>query len=93
LQGADDLEVALVHLVVLVLPRPVMAAVDRGRGACQREGAASSAAWSGGADAHMAVCAAWRGARVAGLTLSGQLQLYILPIVAHKLANGAHLLA
>ena len=27
LQGADDLEEALVHLVVLVLPRPVMAAV------------------------------------------------------------------
>ena len=33
------------------------------------------------------------GAQVAGLTLSGQLQLHIIPIVAHELANGAHLLA
>ena len=53
LQGADDLEEALVHLVVLVLPRPVMAAVDRGRGACRREGVASSA--------RVNKCAVWRG--------------------------------
>ena len=33
------------------------------------------------------------GARVAGLTLSGKLQLNTIPVVAHELANGAHLLA
>ena len=33
------------------------------------------------------------GARVAGLTLSGKLQLNTIPIVAHELANSAHLLA
>lgn len=33
------------------------------------------------------------GARAAGLTLSGKLQLNSIPVVAHELANGAHLLA
>ena len=61
LQGADDLEETLIHLVVLVLPRPVMAAVDRGRGACRTEGAASSAACM---CSHMR-CVAWARASLA----------------------------
>jgi hypothetical protein len=32
------------------------------------------------------------GARVAGFTLSGKLQLNTIPVVAHELANRAHLL-